>query len=341
MIVRIALTPEIFGATGIKTVEDRIGAEAILKAALANGIIVTAFDAFVHLAVQQISSLPLALRQSIAILFTEVSKQQKRNIAHVAVEEVPSAAKSLINAARTGKADVVVGTDIAAIASVLQSGNQHFETVPLDQYIASQTERRREAWTQSQQVDQLAANACSSLFHRILLDAEQIIVADKMFGVAAKAALAYDDAHHRRTLDYFSRGALYLAEHWTGITDDIITNGPKVNIVTVGGDMGAKGGYGRPEDLCKQIHDSIRRVDHRHVIRQLTVTIKQDGSPPIFKDRFVWAAQRCWGIRHGLDDIGKLAGPATRRSPTAIDPDCPANRSMFDAIRALPTLFEG
>ena len=60
--------------------------------------------------------------------------------------------------------------------------------------------------------------------------------------------------------------------------------------------------------------------------------MKTDTDPPVFRDRLLACGGRCWGIRHGIDDIAALGFDPKKRSPTFLDPDCPANRRLLGAI---------
>ena len=61
-----------------------------------------------------------------------------------------------------------------------------------------------------------------------------------------------------------------------------------------------------------------------------------DGQPSIFRDRYIKAGGRCYAVRHGVDDIGRLGGSRAGRSHTVLDPDCSVNREIVSEILDLP-----
>ena len=80
---------------------------------------------------------------------------------------------------------------------------------------------------------------------------------------------------------------------------------------------------------------ALVEVDTTGILGQVHIDLKQDSTPAIFNDRFLVGFGRCWSIRHGIDDIGKLAGPKDKRRPTIVAPDCQAYRDIFAEIRRL------
>jgi hypothetical protein len=145
-----------------------------------------------------------------------------------------------------------------------------------------------------------------------------------MLGRAAKEKVSTE-------LERFVRGVVFLAGCGAS------TARPReVHIISEAGNSGGRAGYIDPAKAERNIRAAIASADRDKLISGLTVELKQESEPPVFRDRLVACDGRCWAIRHGVDDFGRLFDAKGLRSPTFIDPDCPATRRLLGLIQALP-----
>jgi hypothetical protein len=90
-----------------------------------------------------------------------------------------------------------------------------------------------------------------------------------------------------------------------------------------------------PKKAEQAIRAALVAADHLQIVKNIMVDLKKDTTPQVFKDRFLAGFGRCWGISHGMDDIGRLTGPRAKRSPTILAPDSQAYRDILADIMRL------
>lgn len=134
----------------------------------------------------------------------------------------------------------------------------------------------------------------------------------------------------------FVRGVVHVTRQWQNYSPLSASTRPSIVIVSSAGQSGASAGFVDPAKAEAAIRAAVALEDKTHLIRNLTIDLRQEGEPAVFNDRFLAGFGRCFSIGHGLDDIGNLADPKAKKRPTTLAPDCQAYRDILAEIRRLP-----
>lgn len=327
MLVTLGVSPDCFGPTAVTQVEERYAAERVLEALLQNALVLTMRSDFAAAVSGRVSDLPLKLGQQLRIRSAEFLKVGKQTVRAIPMpREVIGVVGSLVAAAKAG-ADAVICASASEVMYVRAAlGASPTEVCTLAEYPESRTEALRQTFRETVELHTLACAKCRSVFARALSAGERIVVADKMLGRAGK------DGYITTPLERFARGVVFLAE----CARDAGSAAPEIDVVTLAGNVPGTG-YVDPAKAERAIRGAIGRVDPSGDVSRLSVTLKADTDPAIFRDRLFACGGRCWGIRHGVDDLGHLKLEPAKRSPTYLDPDTVANRRLLSSIQNLNT----
>ena len=325
MLILIAASSSLFGPNSITCVDDRYAAEVLLGAILENAVVVTTEKNFANALSNCIKKLPVKLGQQLAIRAAELSKVANRAIRVSQKYATPfSVSEELLFLGNDGADAIVCSSDQLATITNTAPKSTSFEICVLAEYPQSKAEATRKGFLQAVDLKPISLVNVQAIFKRAVMGVGKIIVADKMFGVAAK------DGNVSKKLEKFARGVVVIAE-----SARVSGKSAEIEVISVAGMAGARSGYIDPVGARSAIEKAIRNVDNLGCIGNLQVTLKIDNDPPIFRDRFLAAGDRCWGVRHGFDDIGAHSFDPQNRSPTYIDPDCSANRNLLSLIKNL------
>src|SRR5207249_4788248 len=153
------------------------------------------------------------------------------------------------------------------------------ELSTVDDYPACGTERTRCTWLEAQELNILDRGECESVTGHAIRYCDEIVLADKMVGRAAK------DGRESQQLRRFATGVVYVAERWCQLSPLATTRRARIRLVTVAGDTGAGAGYVDPRLARAAVERAVRSADTLGSIHQLSVDLKQDSDPPVFRDR--------------------------------------------------------
>ena len=269
------------------------------------------------------------LGQQLQILSAELIGQKKRYLAawEGRAAERDDPVEELGALARELKADAVIcGTQNTA-DFLTNSVDPNVEVVEVRHYFESATEKKRRAYLQAVRLDSIREpERRHSFVCRIVKYARRVTLLDRYF---ARHAINGNRTQLRR----FAKGAVYVARQWRSCSPYAGSGELEVELLTVGGNTGGTG-YIDPVRAEKALREAVGSVDVDSIISRLVVTVKEDRSPRLFKDRFLEAKKRCWGVRHGFDSLGRLS-QIKDREPTFIDPSSQDYLDLASQLRGL------
>ncbi|MBK8915398.1 MAG: hypothetical protein IPM64_12510 [Phycisphaerales bacterium] len=333
MLISVVVDPVCLSPQELGTPEASSGAECILEAATENAVIIApAIDQFVGELIDDVARLDSGTGQLIQLGAAELAKSPARIVIAPPAELFRASGQQgeLRELARIMRADALVlrrDLDLADHADLVRLG---IEVCHIDQYRLSQTERRRRLWRSGQRLDTLPAAEAKELLGRVIKYAAEVVLLDKMFARAGK------DGTPNGRLRRFVRGVVHIANQWRAFSPYAQRVAPAFTIVSSAGSCGASAGFVDPARAEAAIRAAIAQEDRSHLVRNLSIELRQDDDPGVFNDRFVPACGRCFSIGHGLDDIGNLIDPKAKKRPTTLAPDCQAYRDICADIRVLP-----
>ena len=335
MLISIVMDPACLAPEILSGVESRVGAETILQGVIENGVLLAPDTTqYINLLATAASRLGSQVGQHVQLLLAEIAKNCKML---VAAERSPNStsgrpmdSSELQRLALALRADAIVCRNVREVRSLAKLRRSGIEICTLSEYRYSRTEAKRKKWLQTTRIDQLPVSQSAMLVGRTIRYATEIIVVDRFFAAATK------DGRINKRLERFVQGLLYLAMCWKKHSPYTPHSVPSIHLFSVAGHTGASGGYIDPNATEKIIRKAVSRFDSRGNVGNLHMSLKADDDPPIAKDRFVSALGRCFGVQHGIDDIGRLIMPKSRPSPTSFIPDCQDYRDLLTEIKGLP-----
>lgn len=339
MLVSAVVDPECFGPATLSGRHERLLAELLLRGVVEENIVLLSSsptDLATRIA-NETSKLDGPSARRLQAYAVEICKNKKRCIVSIHFDNAPDLEPSQVGlwqVAKALRADLIVCCNDDALHRLRQIGQHEgtsVECCTLAGITDTLIENRRRGWLVSQPLDQLEDPLAAELVGRAVRYATEITIADKMIGPKTC------DYRSRGSLRRFVRGIVYVAERWRDSSPFSGNDSPLIRIVTEGG--GSRAGHGAidPAQAEQAIKATIQSEDVHQAIKRLEIELKQESDPPVFRDRFIQAARRCWQVTHGLDDIGKLALPRNQRSPTNLMPDCQTFRDNLAIIRRLPS----
>lgn len=336
MLVSIAIDPSCFGPMGVTENASRHAAERLLEACAENAVLLAGegHDLVAEI-ISCVSALSTRLGQQLQIRAAELAKIKHRAIV-VSKNPVADYQKDITQVCRIAqelRADIVVCHNNEHTEKARAILPTEIEVCILEDFPNSKTQDLRREMLQTQRLDFRNGNlSAEEIVGRIVRYGTLVVFADNYIGAATK------ESPHGRRLRTFVLGIIWVARQWktwSPFADRLKLN---VKVITAAGMTGARAGYIEPRNTEANILSMLNREDSQRILGQIVVALKQDGNPKLFRDRFMEVQGRCWGIRHSLEDIGQLAGPLKRRTPTLIDPHSEANRMLMAEIQKLPDL---
>jgi hypothetical protein len=176
------------------------------------------------------------------------------------------------------------------------------EPILLDEFMGSKLDLMRSHWLTAQRLDQLSNDDALALVGAALRYSTNLIVADKMIGVSLKTRDGRKDTpyHRAERVRNHLAGVAFLVDAWHRASPFVGQTPLKVEVITVAGSSGARGGNIDPAELKTAISRAADDLGVRSRIGALKVTLKQDSEPKIFNDRLLVCGGRTWGLQHGL-----------------------------------------
>lgn len=334
MITSLVVDPRCFAPEVLAEPEARIGAERLLHGVLENGILLcTERKHHVTALTSAVAALDSRAGQRLQVLMSEIGKNQKMFVAPERLDgscdRTPTSLDRIGKLAVTMCSDLVVCRDRSDERHLSRLRRHGIEVCALSDYVSSDTEGRRRDWYRTTRVDNLPDRQSAELIGRLIRYATDILVIDRVFARAAATGGS------GRQITSFAGGLVYLADCWREFSPYAGSCGLNIHLISIAGSSSAAAGHLEPGSVEAEIRRVVSQVDSANSVRNLVVRLKADRQPPIVKDRFVSVMGRCFGVQHGIDDIGRLAGSWDRRGPTSIIPDCQDYRDLVADIRTL------
>ena len=339
MLISIAMDPTCLAPEILSCPEARIGAETLLQGVTENGVLL-ASDSNQHISLlaSAASDLGTQTGQQVQPFIVEIGKNPGRFVAaersHHSGSARPMDLSQLRRLALELCADIVVCRDVSDVGCLSDLRCRGIEVCTLSNYRSSRTEAKRRKWSRTTQLDQLPDAESAKLVGLTLRYATEIVVVDRF--VAREAANAVNAGRISGQLRLFVQGLIYVANCWKEHSPYARFCGPTIHLISIAGGPPSAHGYVNPKSAKKIIRKAVLQLDSNRSIGRLDIYLKADKHPKIAKDRFVSGMGRCFGVQHGIDDIGKLTLPKPRRGPTSLIPDCQYYRDLLTAIKALP-----
>lgn len=244
-----------------------------------------------------------------------------------------------ISAARWGTCDAVVVSGEEERQRCIAGDVPPERIVLLEDFGGSALDLKRSRWRETQRLDTLTPPDTLDLVGRAIRFSKKIIVADKMIGVSIKTTHNQKDTpyHRAERVAWHLGGLSFLVEAWKAGSPFAVSGKLNIEVVTVAGQSGARGGFIDQNHLRAAFEAAKQRLGLHESAGQMTLTLKRDDDPSIFNYRLLVCGGRTWGLEHGLDDFGKLTN-ATKRRPTVIDPSSEARASIFRDYQGLPSV---
>lgn len=306
----------------------------VLSRISTNGVILTVDVAGLRKQLAECASIANQLQINRAsILLTEYStniSQYACSVPSMGPQPNDSVVAIALEICRQGRADAIVTPSLAACQQFIDAGAPAQTVLDVSSLDSLLDEHIPWSWPPTARLDRLAKRERDDLIGRVIRYATQLTIADKMIGVSAK-----DNA--KRVLRYM-RGLEYFVECWSRFSPFASHRLLDIEIVTVAGRTGAKGGYIDPKAVRSNIDSAIRQTSILKHSRSPIITLKQDAEPSVFNDRLLRCRARTWGIHHGLDYFGDLRTEAPAR-PTMLDLSSDARDSVYRDIKSLKTIM--
>ena len=337
MLVSIVMDPRCLAPEAMESEGALFGAETLLEGVMENGVLLAADSkAYVRSLASASGDLSSRTGQRLQVLVAEILKAPQRFVAEdrtTSLRKVPREKTSgLGQVAKMLRADVVVCRSAEDVQTLSGLADRGIEVCTMMDYRCSATEALRKQWFQTTRLDDLVPARRQNVIGRALKYATEIVVVDRYVGVAAK------EGRSNARLQRFARGLVYVAECWrkhSPYAEASKGSVPTLHLVSIAGTMGAAGGYVNHALADPAIRAAVQRADRYGSVGKLQLSLKVDSQPPIANDRFIAGMSRCFGVHHGLDDLGKLGFAEDKRRPTSLSPDCQHHRELLAAIRRL------
>ena len=328
MLISIVMDPTCLTPKGISCGAARAGAERLLDGVLRNGVLLAADSRqYVAELASAASGLGARTGQLIQLYIAEIGKRSSMYIATDSSLQIgsfkPPTLARLRDIALALHADIVVCRDPPDTGFVADLRNYGTEVCTLSNYELSKAEARRRGWTQTTRIDHLSAVDSEWLVGRTLRYATEILVCDKYIAHAAKSGWMTPQ------LKRFGKSLVYVARCWKKHSPYARFQKPNINILSVAG------GNVNPYTAEKVIRQVVSRLDSNRCIGKVYISLKIDRHPSITSERYLSAMGRCFGVQHGIDDLGNLTLPQSKRRPTSLLPDCQVHRDLLGEIQAL------
>ena len=332
MLVSLAVDPHIFTCKTIVDARTRDQVEILVRAVLENGILLTnKTNEFIRDVIVGTSGLRTDLGQRLQILIAELSQNKKRYLAtpsskvDVPAEPLPD---RLIALATGMQADAIVCSSADAIERVSRSANLKGKLIHIRDYSRSSTEQLRRGYLSAVRLDKLRHEERQEHVGRAVRYARRVTLVDRYFSAHTKQGSS------RADLRKYAKGAMYVVRQWQAYSPYAANQQLELELLTVGGDTGARSGHIDPGRARRVIKQELRRIDATHIIGTLTVTLKEEDSQRLFRDRFLEAKRRCWGIKHGIDSLATLMESDERHRDAAFIE--PPSQAYLDLVSELP-----
>ena len=314
MLVGIVLSPRTFAPECVCDELTRREVERALQAVLQNAVLlVDSFAGFISDILKNAELLPTKYRQQILMLIEEIAKAKKRCIAAIR-KSAKQTSGNESNEVRLGRvaseleADVIVCASLDECSTVAGATSYEGEVVRIRDFSQSGVEVIRQAHLQNRRLDVLPPDERAQIIGRALKYTRRVVLADKMLGIATKG----------RKLKWFVAGAGFVVKCWQRSSPYSKYEKLQLELITVAGQAGAKGGYVDPTEAADAIQRELRTNVLLSAVASVQITLKKDADPSIFADRFIEAKGRCYQIRHGLDDLGRLDNVGGQARPTTL-----------------------
>ena len=333
MVVGIVMDPTCFAPESLATPEAQFGAVQILEGGTNNGVLL-AVDSRDYYRDLRNAALRLGTPagQEVNLWLSEIGKKPDNYIAsdRSGIQRFKqSIVGHLRHLAVELQADIVVCRDAYQVKKLSDLRCKGIEVCTISKYRSSETEAKRKEWCRSTRIDRLPAKESLELVGRMIRYVTEIIVVDRYFGVKAK------EGYVSGGLKRFVRGLVYLANCWKQHSPYAMSKGLTIQVVSVAGAVGAASGYIHPKAAETAIRNAVSRLDTKGNIGTLDISLKADARQALINDRFIAGMGRCFGIQHGIDDLGNLMLSASNRRRTSLTPDCPDHRDLLTEIQAL------
>jgi hypothetical protein len=325
MLFSMFVDPRVVSSEVVNNRDARRNVERLLRAVVENGVLIGGDSLnLVRQFISNTEQLDAGLGQQVQVLVEEIAINRRRYIAAPEARVEVLGGGDIIRLVTNLSADAVVVPNAVLKDEISRTLRPRgVEVMLVDELGDSSMEQQRTSWRAPQRLDTLDSRASMLLLGRSVRYARRVTIVERQIGACAKGNFPGLVRH--------MRGVAHLAEVWVRCSP-YAPQGLELEIVTAGGQMGARG-YISGETLRTNIQEALQRAPLPQNVR-CVVTVKQDGVPPLTRDRLIEAKGRCWGVRHGFDCLAMLTAP--QPAVTFIDPDGPGNRDLVTAIRRLP-----
>lgn len=339
MLVSLVVDPRCFGPEAVVDDNTRKEALRLLQAVIEDGAIFVAHSAaqFCQSVADEAEKLGTKLGQRIQKLAEELLKGTTRDRCVVTprdpdLRKTGSITERLCSLAKSTRTDLIVCPDSHAAREFAAAAGQGIEVCDLPRYSDALVEQKRTKFASEFPLHSCSESHATECVGRAVRYGDVIVIADKMLGRKAKNGKVTAD------LRRFAKGVIYLAAQWHSFSPFADRLPCRVELVTLGWCTGSGGGDVNPAIAAPVIKAAIEEADAERLVQLMTIEFKQDDESGAFNERVLGCAGRAWRINHGLDDLGRLTGPAAERRFCSIDPDSQANRDRLAAIRRLRSI---
>ena len=340
MLISIVMDPTCLAPEILSCPEALSGAELLLRGVIDNGVLLASDSSqYVSSLASAASNLGTQMGQRVQPFIVEIGKNPGRFVAaERSHHSGPARTMDLSQLKRLALelcADIVVCRDVHDVGCLSDLCRHDVEVCTLSDYGSSNTESRRWDWYNTKRIDNLPPDQSVELAGRTLRYATEIAVVDRY--VAQEAARAVKDGQIGERLELFVQALIYVAECWKKHSPYSLFGEPTIHLISIAGGSRKARSYVDPKNVEKIIRKVVLQLDSNRSVGKLQISLKVDNEPRLVKDRFVSGMGRCFGVQHGIDDIGKLTLPKPERGPTSLIPDCQYFRDLLNDIKALPS----
>ena len=328
MLISIVMDPMCLSPRVLNCPAARFGAERLLEGVLRNGVLLAA-DSRQYVAdlASAASGLGVRAGQRVQLYITEIGKRSSMYIASdnslQPVLKKPLQTTQLRDIALALHADILVCRDPPNTEFVSDLRRHGTEVCTLSNYELSRSEARRKDWAQTTRIDRLSVIDSKCLIGRTLRYATDILICDRYIANAAR------DGWMTSQLKRFGKGLIFVARCWREHSPYAQSCKPNIKILSIAG------GNVNPNKAETTIRQVICQLDSNRCIGTVSIILKNDKRPTIANERYISAMGRCFGVQHGIDDLGNLTLPQSKRRPTSLIPDCQVHRDLLTEIQAL------